>query len=146
MPQQLNKDLRFLSLAKNEHGRVIRLAVDQTPAIAQLKAPNGFFKSDITILSEASENGDKAMFEKFANRLERATDEPDNKKSIAQLFAEWKPAYLQTMSEVQAWPVYLKSTHPDIYDTLYGEDDKAFEASRTVKSTDGDPNVESESK
>lgn len=134
-----NKKLRFGHLPMSDRGRVIQLPIDQTPVVGQKKNLCGFFKSDVRLLMEASENGDKAEFEKLANRLEMVS-EPDNKKSVKQLFDEWKPNYLQTMSELQSWPVYLKNTHPDVYDRLYGEEDKAFEASR--QSASGTPDVE----
>lgn len=123
----LNKELRYGVLPANEKGRVISLPVDQTPVLGQKRSVHGFYKSDIALLLDASSKGDKAMFEKLANRLEMVSPEPENNKTIEQLFDEWKPAYLQTMSELQAWPAYLKSTHPDVYERLYGEEDRKFE-------------------
>lgn len=144
MHKNLNFTLRFGVVPVTKAGKVIARPVDQTPVGKTFRNKFGWFDSDITMLMKASESNNKSAFEALASRLQQYEQEPDNKKSIAQLFDEWKPAYIQTPSELQAWPAYLKDFQPDLYERLYGEEDRKFEASQqSVKAESVETNVES---
>lgn len=120
---------RIVSLPVNAAGRVVCRRCDQTPTTKQFLNEFGLYDSDITMLMKASDSGDKSLFDALASRLSMVVAEPDNGKTIQQLFDEWKPAYIQTASELQAWPAYLKDVQPEVYERLYGDDDRKFEAS-----------------
>lgn len=104
-------------------GHIVRRPVDQTPASKFYRNPSGFFEDDITLLLQASQSGDKGRFEQLISRLQMF-DDPGNKKTIQQLFDEWKPLTVQTASEEQAWIRYVKEFSPDLYDRLYPEGEK----------------------
>lgn len=139
-----NFKLRFGRQPMSANGRVIRRAVDQTPTSKGFKNKFGFYDNDVTMLMKASENGDKSMFDALANRLAMIKPEQSD-KSIKQLFDEWKPLYIQTPSELQAWPSYLKDADPDTYDRLYGKEDAELEANLNSSVENGNANVENTS-
>lgn len=133
---------RFLITDKT-HKPLLR-AVDQSPVSKQYRSANGYFHTDLHMLRLASDKGDKSLFEALASRLQGITPEPENGKTISQLFDEWKPLYIQTPVEESAWLQYVHDCEPELYDRLYGEEDKEFEDSRQSVSDDSAEDLTSE--
>lgn len=130
MHKNCNFVLRPVMQRKTKVGeQVVCRAVDQTPTTSAFKNQFGLYDNDVTMLQRASDGGDKSLFDALASRL-AMIDPERNDKTIQQLFDEWKPAYIQTASELQAWPAYLKQVQPDVYERLYGEEDRQFEAAQ----------------
>lgn len=128
MHNNKNLKLRFGFKPKTKSGRVILRPVDQTPVGVSFKNEFGWFDNDVTMLMKASDGNNRSAFEALANRLAMFDAEGDSGKSVQQLFDEWRPVYIQTASELQAWPAYLKSFDPDVYDRLYGDEDRRLES------------------
>lgn len=130
--------MRYGNYEANKNGTRVRRAVDQVPASKMyLNKNTGFFHTDRFMLEAASASGDKSLFDALAQRLSLEVGNTNNGKTIQQLFDEWKPLYIQTASELEAWPAYLKMSSPDVYERLYGKEDKEIEASNnTPESTE----------
>lgn len=120
-------NFRIPPVAKNK--KLLRRAVDQSPVSKAYQALNGYYHNDLHMMRLASDKGDKALFDALSSRLQ-GIEEPANNKTIQQLFDEWKPLYIQTPVEEQAWLQYLNDVEPDLYNRLYGEEDKRFDDSR----------------
>lgn len=114
---------RFINILKTKSGLKQSRKVDQLPVNADFKSANGFFKSDISLLIDASDKNNKIQFDALASRLtEYKSDSQYSGKSIQELFDMWMPRYIQTPSELQAWPKYLMDNHPELYKRLYPDD------------------------
>lgn len=68
----------------------------------------GWPKSDITLLVEVtqSKSFDVDRYNAFASRIHMLRAEPKNNKSVEQLIHEWRPNWMQTVTEEQTFREY----------------------------------------
>lgn len=78
----------------------------------------GWPKSDITLLVEVtqSKSFDVDRYNALASRIHMLRAEPKNNKSVEQLIHEWRPNWMQTVTEEQTFREYY-----------YNEFEKSFE-------------------
>lgn len=118
----INRKEHFVSFAYTDSGALKELPIDQTPIAADYKSVNGFYRTDIALLLDASDKGDVTRFNQLLSRLQEFSGNDNKDKSLSRLFDEWRPLYLQTPAELAAWPKYLADNAPDIYHSLYPSD------------------------
>lgn len=93
---------RFCPITKD--GVLVTLPVDQFPVKDFNLNQFGWPKSDLTMLMEYSKNNvDLDKFNAFAQRIHMLKAEPKNNKTVEQLIHEWRPAWIQTVSEEQSY-------------------------------------------
>lgn len=128
------KPINFFRLSD---GSIADIGIEQFPVNKGNINQNGFPKNDVTILLEvgAKSGVDTSRFEAIAARLNTITPKDNRKKSLDDLWKEWKPAQLQTPAELAAFEEYWMSK--------YGVDSDTVEAANMVHKVDKDVSEQS---
>lgn len=129
----LNRPNLGLKLAKLSDGTIKDLGIEQFPVQSCNYNQFGFPKNDVTLLLEVSRKSgvDSSRFEAIASRLNAITPKDNRSKKLDDLWKDWKPASLQSPSEIAAFEEY--------WFNKYGVDSDVQAAAKTVKDTVKEP-------
>lgn len=128
-PRIIHHTARYRETTKD--GLVKVLPVDQFSCKDFNRNKFGWPKSDLTLLLEYTTNNvDLDKFNAFASRIHMLKAEKPNNKTVEQLIHEWRPSWIQTVSEEQAFAKWY-----------YEEFDKPLEKSDSDSVTESDPKL-----
>lgn len=114
------------------------LPVDQFPVHVSNVNPCGFPSNDIQVLRELSAKGglNNNRFEAAASRLNAIREHDNSKKTIEQLWQDWRPSWFQSPTEVVQFEEWYLNKYPfkDSKITDTQEDVASSDTVETVKS------------